>query len=31
MAENIIGNVSGDVLGMIGDLCSKLKHGSITP
>jgi len=31
MNQSIIGNVSGDVLGMIGDLCGKLKHGSITP
>lgn len=31
MAENMIGNVSSDVLGMLSDLCGKLKHGSITP
>lgn len=31
MENSMIGNVSSDVLGMIGDLCSKLKHGSITP
>ena len=29
--DNIIGGVSSDVLGMLGDLCGKLKHGSITP
>ncbi|MEK7154102.1 MAG: hypothetical protein AAB792_00905 [Patescibacteria group bacterium] len=28
--DNIIGGVPSDVLGMLGDLCSKLKHGSIT-
>ena len=31
MDNNMIGNMSGDVLGMLGDLCGKLKHGSITP
>lgn len=30
MENNMIGNVSSDVLGMLGDLCGKLKHGSIT-
>ena len=34
MDNNTIGGVPGNVLGMLGmlgDLCSKLKHGSITP
>lgn len=30
MNNDIIGNTSSNVLGMLGDLCSKLKHGSIT-
>jgi hypothetical protein len=29
--DNIIGSVPSDVLGMLGDLCGKLRHGSITP
>lgn len=31
MKNSMIGDVSSNVLGMIGDLCGKLKRGSITP